>query len=196
LRQGATADAIIASAYGMSLRDLEYVLGDCDHPDPHGKSNGFWRVDKEKDPELRHTILTLIALYDLEQKIRDCGGDREKGIEAFVNQNQGEGWTIPEKLCLADYGLGHDERTKQPQPVANRLGPRFYDWQLAQSIDESWRECNLHARNILGEGSYKSFFSDNEAATGKQNVAQSDNLLDKAKNQGKLFEEIYLKDKQ
>ena len=196
LRQGATADAIIASAYGMSLRDLEYVLGDCDHPDPHGKSNGFWRVDKEKDPELRHTILTLIALYDLEQKIRDCGGDREKGIEAFVNQNQGEGWTIPEKLCLADYGLGHDERTKQPQPVANRLGPRFYDWQLAQSTDESWRECNLHARNILGEGSYKSFLSDNEAATRKQNVAQSDNLLDKAKNQGKLFEEIYLKDKQ
>ena len=58
---------------------------------------------------------------------------------------------LPETLRLADYGLGHDERAKEPQPVASRLGPRFYDWQLAQSPEESWRECHLHARNLLGE---------------------------------------------
>jgi hypothetical protein len=50
--------------------------------------------------------------------------------------------------------LGHDERAKQHQPVASRLGPRFYDWQLAQTPEESWRECHLHARNMLGEGGY------------------------------------------
>lgn len=63
-----------------------------------------------------------------------CGGDRDAGIEAF---------------------LGHDERAKHPQPVASRLGPRFYDWQLAQSAEESWRECHLHARNLLGEQGYR-----------------------------------------
>ena len=48
-------------------------------------------------------------------------------------------------LRLADYGLGHDERAKEPQPVASRLGPRFYDWQLEQSVEESWEECERHA---------------------------------------------------
>ena len=31
---------------------------------------------------------------------------------------------------LADYGLGHDERAKEHQPVASRLGPRFYQTTL------------------------------------------------------------------
>lgn len=57
---------------------------------------------------------------------------------------------LPETLRLADLGLGHDERAAQPQPVASVLGPRFYDWQLAQDAAESWRECALHARNLLG----------------------------------------------
>ena len=60
----------------------------------------------------------------------------------------------PETLRLADYGLGHDECARHPKPVASRLGPRFYDWQLAQGLDESWRECHLHARNLLGEHDY------------------------------------------
>ena len=81
-------------------------------------------------------------------------GDQEKGIEAFLSQNNGEGWMLPETLRLADHGLGHDDRAKEPQPVASRLGPRFYDWQLAQSPEESWKECHLHARNLLGEAGY------------------------------------------
>jgi hypothetical protein len=118
-------------------------------------AKGFWRVDKEKDPELRHTVLTLVAFHDLQEKIRSCGGDRDKGIEAFLNQNNGEGWMLPETLRLSDYGLGHDDRAKEPQPVASLLGPRFYDWQLAQSPEESWRECELHARNLLGEAGFQ-----------------------------------------
>ena len=55
---------------------------------------------------------------------------------------------LPEALCLADYGLGHDERAKKPQSVASRLGPRFYDWQLAQSPEEFQRECAVHAANL------------------------------------------------
>ena len=62
---------------------------------------------------------------------------------------------LPETLRLADYGLGHDERAEHPQPVASCLGPRFYDWQLVQTAKESWRECHLHARNLLGEYGYR-----------------------------------------
>ena len=132
----------------MSKEDAEYLFVNCDLPssDLHSSKvskldpKGFWRVDKDKDPELRHTILTLIAFHDVQQKIEECGGDREMGIEAFCGQNDGEGWMLPETLCLGDYGLGHNERAKEHQPVASRLGPRFYDWQLEQDPEESWRE--------------------------------------------------------
>ena len=153
----AMVDAVAALLMGFSMSDLRYVLTDCDQPCGHvdGKQpKGFWRIAKDKDPELRHTVLTLIAFHDLESKIEDSGGDREKGIDAFLTQNHGEGWMLPETLRLTDYGLGHGERARHPQPVASRLGPRFYDWQLVQSAEESWRECHLHARNLLGTHEY------------------------------------------
>ena len=99
---------------------------------------GFWRAEKNKDPELRHTVLSLIAFHDLQ----------EKGLNAFLSQNNGEGWLIPETLRLADYGLGHDDRAKEHQPVAERLGPRFYDWQLNEDVERSWQECEAHAALI------------------------------------------------
>jgi hypothetical protein len=138
-------------------------LRQCDLEIPNGEPTGFWRVDKDKDPELRHTVLTLVAFHDLEAKIREHGGDRDKGIAAFLAQNNGEGWMLPETLRLADYGLGHDDRALQHQPVATRLGPRFYDWQLTQTAEESWRECHLHARNLLGEAGYQKLLADIEA---------------------------------
>jgi hypothetical protein len=199
LRINCKLDAINYTQAGFTGSDCHHIMAGCDYPSADSKSlnpKGFWRVDKEKDPELRQTVLSLVAFDGMELKIRECGGHREKGIEAFLNQNSGEGWMLPETLRLTDYGLGRHERANHYQPVASRLGPRFYDWQLTQNAEESWRECHLHARNIRGEGSYKSFLSDNEAATRKQNVPLSDNLLDKTKIQGKLFEEIYLKDKQ
>ena len=55
---------------------------------------------------------------------------------------------------LADYDLGHDDRAYHHQPVASRLGPRFFDWQLIRSPEESWRQCHLHARNLLGRADY------------------------------------------
>ncbi|HRI54519.1 MAG TPA: hypothetical protein PLW65_30480, partial [Pseudomonadota bacterium] len=101
------------------------------------------------------TVLSLVAFHDLQAKIAECGGDGAQGIEAFCNQNDGEGWMLPETLRLADYGLGHDDRAKVHQPVRECFGPRFYDWQLAQSAEESWKECHLHARNLLGEEGYQ-----------------------------------------
>ncbi len=62
---------------------------------------------------------------------------------------------LPDRIRLADYGLGHDERAREPQPVAERLGPRFLPWQLEQGVEESWEECERHAERIealLGQG--------------------------------------------
>ena len=164
LRTRIILDVFVSLSFGLSFSDMRYILKDCEMPladsagtiRPTLAPKGFWRLDRDKPPELRQTVLTLIAIHDLEAKIEAVGGNREQGIEAFLTQNDGEGWLLPETLRLADYGLGHDDRAKHHQPVATRLGPRFYDWQLAQSAAESQRECRLHARNLLGKFRYES----------------------------------------
>jgi hypothetical protein len=159
LRIRCMIDALTASLYHLDETDLRWILRDCDHPvdlvsdkafarklDP----KGFWRVDKDKEPELRHTVLSLIAFHDLKTSIAHRG-DHDAGIAAFCAQNDGDGWMLPEMLRLADYDLGHDARAKEPQPVRARIGDRFLAWQLEQSVEESWAECERHARNLLGE---------------------------------------------
>ncbi len=162
LRVLAMMDAVVAVLMGLSKADLRHILAECDVPcgsTEETNPKGFWRIDRDKDPELRQTVLTLVAFHDLESKICACH-DRDRGIETFLAQNHGEGWMLPETLRLSDYNLGHDERARQPQPVASRLGPRFYDWQLVQSADESWRECHLHSRNLLGTHGYAKLLVD------------------------------------
>jgi len=161
-------DAVLAEQYGVDCDDVAWLLRDCDYPtellrdasfartlDP----KGFWRVDKDKDPELRHTVLTLAAFRDLDDKITTHGGDRDAGIKAFYQQNEGQGWMVPETLRLSDLGLGHDDRARRPQPVRERLGDRFYAFQLEQSTEDSWKECELHARNLLGDAGFRQFSS-------------------------------------
>ncbi len=80
---------------------------------------------------------------------------RARGIAAFTRQHDGDGWMLPETLCLADLALGHDERARKPQPVRARLGERFLPWQLEQTPEESWAECERHARNLLGETEFR-----------------------------------------
>lgn len=147
LRIRVILDAISAYSYGLRQKDMEWILNECLYPADQASDKmfsrrldpkGFWRVDKEKDPELRHTVLTLIAFHDLQ----------EKGVDAFLAQNNGEGWLIPETVRLADYGLGHDDRAKEHQPVASRLGPRFLPWQLEATPEQSWAECERHAENL------------------------------------------------
>jgi len=143
--------------------DLAWILRDCDHPTAQANNNafsrildpkGFWRIDKGQPPELRHTVLTLAAFADLKAAIENRGGDKEQGIADFCTQNDGEGWMLPETLRLADLGLGHDERAQHPQPVREKMGDRFLPWQLSQSVEESWAECERHARNLLGAAGF------------------------------------------
>jgi hypothetical protein len=162
VRLRSIADAIVASLYGLTRDDFTWVLRDCDHPserlgdkafcrtlDP----KGFWRIGKDRDPELRHTVLSVAAFDDLQQAIA-AAGSRDAGIEAWCAQNDGEGWMLPETLCIANLGLTrtvnveYDERSKTPQPVRSRMGERFLDWQLAQTPEESWAECERHAKAL------------------------------------------------
>ncbi|MEX5329136.1 hypothetical protein WCD99_15335 [Pseudomonas paraeruginosa] len=147
LRCRCILEALCAKFLNLDVFDLHYLLSEVDYPMGSLKddkftrslnSKGFWRVDKDKDPELRHTVLSLIAFHDLQ----------EKGLETFLAQNDGEGWMLPEQLRLADYGLGHDDRAQEYQPVASRLGPRFSDWQLSENVERSWQECAAHAELI------------------------------------------------
>ncbi len=195
LRTLSMCDAVSLGLLGFDVEAASHALDYCDLPSSKMEASspkGFWRVDKEKDPELRHTVLTLVAFHDLQRKMEECGGDRDKGIEAFCAQNDGQGWLLPETLRLADYNLGHDARAREPQPVASRLGPRFYDWQLAQSAEESWRECHLHARNLLGEAGYQALLEEIKGGGGKDksNPAGDSSKVAEPKSaygQGKLF---------
>jgi len=144
LRLRAVLEASMAYLFGLDRIEFRHILGGCDHPPGEVNTSdfsrtlntkGFWRVERDKAPEHRFTVLAQVAF--------DCLG--EMGFEAFNGQNEGEGWMLPETLRLRDYGLGHDERANEHQPVADGLGPRFYPWQLEQSLEESWEECERHA---------------------------------------------------
>jgi hypothetical protein len=163
LRIRCMLDAVMAELHGLSEDDFRWILRDCDHPSekvcdkPFSRSldpKGFWRVDKDRDPELRHTVLSAIAFHDLKASISAHDGDRDRGIRAFCQRNGGEGWLVPETLRLADYGFGHDERARVEQPVADRLGKRFLSWQVDASPEESWSTCEVLAREMLGEGGF------------------------------------------
>jgi hypothetical protein len=158
LRLRCILDALNAAATGLTADEFRWILRDCDHPVEKSTNRiftrelfgkGFWRIDKEQHPELRHTVLTLIAFDDLEVKIREHGGNRYAGIAEFIDQNDGEGWLLPETLRLADFGLGHDDRAKHVQTVASTLGPRFYDWQLLSGPFEVLNDFRLHTRHIV-----------------------------------------------
>lgn len=139
LRLRAMLDALVAASFGLDLADFEWILRGCDGPIgqsvPNPDPRGFWRVDKACAPELRHSVLSLIAFHELERL----------GLGQFLSMNDGEGWMLPDTVRLADYDLGHDDRAKQHQIVAAALGPRFHAWQLVQSVEQSWEECARHA---------------------------------------------------
>jgi len=139
-------DAALFAIAGLDWEGACHILKECDLPvdelsgDAAKALNpkGFWRLGKGLPPEVRHTVLSLIAFHDLQ----------DKGLQAFLAQNDGEGWMLPEQLRLADFGLGHDDRAQHYQPVASCLGPRFFDWQLSEDAEHSWQECAAHAELI------------------------------------------------
>jgi hypothetical protein len=65
-----------ASSHTLYLAELQWILKESDYAaEPLQDKNfcrtldpkGFWRVDRDKDPELRHTVLSLVAFKALKQ---------------------------------------------------------------------------------------------------------------------------------
>jgi len=144
MRSRAILESLTGFFFGLSVGDFADIVAGCDHPPELITSGrfsrqldpkGFWKYQKDELPERRLAVLSRIAFEDL----------NTRGLHEFLNQNDGQGWQLPETLRLADYGLGHDDRAKEHQPVAAALGSRFYPWQLEQSVEESWEECERHA---------------------------------------------------
>jgi hypothetical protein len=144
LRLRVIADVAVAYLFQVDEPGYREITSGCDFPSASLESatltrnletKGFWRFEKDLPPELRLSVVSQIAMEDLSRR----------GLTDFLGQNGGQGWMLPETLRLADYGLGHDDRAKEYQPVASALGPRFYPWQLEQSVEESWEECERHA---------------------------------------------------
>ena len=76
---------------------------------------------------------------------------KEVGIEEFIKE---------------DWQLSKD--------VQKTLGPRFYDWQLQGTPEESWAECEYHAKQILGEEGFKKFIHELEHPEEKSKIVVKD----------------------
>ena len=175
-------DSLFSKIYGLTKEDMKLILKN-DQSNP----KSFWRVEKDKPQELRHTTLTLVAFKDLEKKIEYNNGDNDKGIKAFLEQNDREGWMIPEKIRFIqreDGTLDFDTPDSEEYEVRSKLGPRFYDWQLEGSPEESWKECEMHARNILGDEEFERFMAEIE----NENMGYKEDIEESRKTQYKLTE--------
>jgi hypothetical protein len=164
LRLRIIVDVIAAFVAGISYDQLAWILRDCDHPkerlaDKRFRATldpkGFWRVDQDRDPEARQTVLTLVAYDELRKRIAAKGVGLKTAIQDFSGAADGDGWDCPDAVRLADYQLGRDSRSKGFQPVAAQFGPRHEDWQLRRTADESWEECERHTRTLLGADGFE-----------------------------------------
>jgi hypothetical protein len=115
------------------------------------------------------------------------------GIKKFLEQNQNEGWLIPKKILFSitsDGRVDFDDPNGTEHEVASKLGPRYLPWQLEGTPEESWKECEMHARNILGEEGFKKFMKDLEdgkydATPAEESSSHKDEVLkvmDKARS--------------
>src|SRR5579884_3752576 len=80
LRLRCILDAMIAELYGLEYDDFAWILRD-----DRINAKGFWRVDKDKPPELRHTTLALAAFKRL----------KEVGFAAFCQED----WQFPPEVA-------------------------------------------------------------------------------------------------
>lgn len=163
LRWTVIQNVVVAMLYNLTPDDVHWIFKQCDIDAESLRSNeytrtlspkGFWRTQRTQPPNERVTVLTQIAM-------KECwamGSTPENRITSFLNQNDGEGWQLPEEIDLGDYGLGDGSSGRVE--VRSRFGPRYYGWQESQSVEESWRECHLHARNLLGPTGYASLLAE------------------------------------
>lgn len=147
VRLRAIVDACIAHFYGMTEADLAFVLKNCHQTDADLNSaysagsldpKGLWRAEKNLDPQLRHTILSLAAFRDL----------KRLGIDDFLALNDQDGWQLPTSLNVPALIEGVGAVDGRESMVAALMGERHLPWQLGEAVDRSWEECAAHAELI------------------------------------------------
>jgi hypothetical protein len=151
LRRRIIIEVLIARSFALDEESLRWILRDCDlAPEEIIRRSaggtlherGFWRVDKSLPSELRLPVLAFVLFMQAKNESNESICD----------------WQIPEEIDLVEYGLGDGSGGRVE--VRSRFGPRYFGWQESQGVEESWRECHLHARNLLGPSGYASLLSE------------------------------------
>lgn len=191
----ASLNASFARLFGIDETDFRHIIAGCDVPraeiaDGQHESKGFWRIDKHAHPEHRLTILSLVAFLEAHDHSITVNVD-EPGTDKDIVQER-TSWLLPETICLSNYGLGQDQRARHPQPVRECFGPRYFDWQIAQSAEESWRECRLHARNLLGEDGFQKLIDELKGRAPSESTVTAHDNNGVAVADGTLFEKEHL----
>ncbi len=120
-------EALISNIYGLEYEELSWILKDCKHPINKINNNDF---SSKLDPKGFWRVdkgkppelrQTTLALQAFKRL-------KEVGFDSF---------------CKEDWQFSKD--------IQDKLGPRFLPWQLEGTPEESWKECEQHAKNTLGE---------------------------------------------
>jgi hypothetical protein len=166
LERRAASEAIVAHLYGLDEQQFRWVLRNCDYPRNQLANDsfrgqlpakGFWRTGVGSaehplrqawtcDPEFRLTNLAVVAFVELERLKANMGGDLSAAVCAFAPASGHRGWTLPERLRLRDYGLGHDHRADEPQVLRSAL--QVEGSRVEGDAQSSWRECERVAEDI------------------------------------------------
>jgi len=113
LRMRCISNAVNARLFGVSTDDFRHVVSECWYPQADLASKSFtkglfpklfWRVDKDKSPQLRHPVLALKAFLDLSADIAKVGSLRTV-VQKFVGLEGGSGWQLPEQLDTEELGI-------------------------------------------------------------------------------------------
>jgi hypothetical protein len=143
-------EAVIALMAGLDQPEFARILAACDLPTDQSirslDPRSFKPVDFELDPELRSTILALAAFQALTEVVA-ASPSLEVALDRFLAPREQGGWQLPATLRLADYGLGHDDRARHPQPVASRLAELYPEPPIDPDA-YSPATLRLHAANL------------------------------------------------
>jgi hypothetical protein len=164
----AISEAIVAHLYGLNEQQFRWLLRNCDHPKEQLAvpafrnqlpAKGFWRTGIGSaehpwrqawtcNPEFRLTNLAIVAYIELGRLKASMAGDLVSAIRTFAPSSGRNGWRLPDRLRLADYGLGQDRHAKEEQhlglflrsEIVNRATRDFRSWEECKRLDEKFRK--------------------------------------------------------
>jgi hypothetical protein len=129
-------------------------------------------------------------MQDLEIRLATTDRVREHVIADFTNPSSDTVWRLPRMVALSEYGLGKTGNEREEHDVAEFLGATELEWQRSQDPEESWRECRLHTRNLLGRPKYLELIetlSDQSSDAALETTIDEFRAKEQSTDQGQLF---------